>query len=403
MKKLLLFGAGKIGRSFIGQLFSHGGYEVIFVDINRKIIDQLNLRRSYQVIIKSDSGDEVLQVDHVRGLHFEEVVKIEDEIATTHLIATAVGPANLVKVIRLIAGGLKKRFSFQKALPVDIILAENLRNAAEYFKTGLRDYLPEALVHQKIGLVETSIGKMVPIMTREEIELDILRIYAEPYNTLILDKKGFKNPLPEVKGLAPKENMKAWVDRKSFIHNLGHASAAYFGYLKHPQYPYLYQILDDPEVYNFARSTMMESAAILAALYPAEFTLDQLRDHIDDLLSRFRNKALRDTVHRVGRDLYRKLGPEDRLVGAIRLGQECGQSFDQILHALICGFYFRSPDEEGQLFEPDQRFARYFDREDISNTLEKVCNFNRSEDAEIFRRALTANQEILSKFPSMKP
>jgi mannitol-1-phosphate 5-dehydrogenase len=105
----------------------------------------------------------------------------------------------------------------------------------------------------------------------------------------------------------------------------------------------------------------------------------------------------------VGRDLYRKLGPEDRLVGAIRLGQKSGKSFDRILHSLVCGFYFRSPDEEGHLFESDQRFARYFDREDISNTLEKVCNFNRSEDAEIFRKALSANQEILSKFPRMKP
>ena len=36
--KLVLFGAGKIGRSFIGQVFSRSGYEVVFIDINQEII-----------------------------------------------------------------------------------------------------------------------------------------------------------------------------------------------------------------------------------------------------------------------------------------------------------------------------------------------------------------------------
>lgn len=400
MKKLLLFGAGKIGRSFIGQLFSRSGYEVIFVDISREIIDQLNIRKSYKVIIKSDSGDEVLQVDNVWGLHFDQTEEIIHQIMTTDLMATAVGPANLPQVIRILATGFKKRFSIAGAHSVDIILAENLRNAAEYVYYQLKNNLPEHIIRDRIGLVETSIGKMVPMMTHEEIQQDILQIFAEPYNTLILDQQGFKNPLPKVDGLAPKIKMKAWVDRKSFIHNLGHASAAYFGYLKFPGYPYLYQILEDNEVYQFAQSAMMESAAILTSLYPSEFTLTQLKDHVHELLLRFQNKSLRDTVHRVGKDLYRKLGPEDRLVGAIRLAQKTGNPYDQIIYSLICGFYFRSPDEGGKLFDPDLKFAEFFQYYDIDNTLEKVCNFNRSEDAEIFKKATIANQQIISKFLS---
>ena len=53
-KKLVLFGAGKIGQSFIGQLFSRGGYEVVFVDVCKPIIDELNRRRTYNVVIKND-------------------------------------------------------------------------------------------------------------------------------------------------------------------------------------------------------------------------------------------------------------------------------------------------------------------------------------------------------------
>ena len=55
MKKILLFGAGKIGRSFVAQLFSRGGYEVVFVDINQKIIDLLNSVKEYDVVVKGEN------------------------------------------------------------------------------------------------------------------------------------------------------------------------------------------------------------------------------------------------------------------------------------------------------------------------------------------------------------
>lgn len=61
MNKLVLFGAGKIGRSFIGQLFSASDYEVVFIDINPVVIDQLNQRRSYQVVIKNNESDRIMK------------------------------------------------------------------------------------------------------------------------------------------------------------------------------------------------------------------------------------------------------------------------------------------------------------------------------------------------------
>jgi mannitol-1-phosphate 5-dehydrogenase len=68
-KKILIFGAGKIGRSFIGALFSRGGYEVIFTDKDERIIDAMNARHSYSITQKSEAGDEPITIERIRGIY----------------------------------------------------------------------------------------------------------------------------------------------------------------------------------------------------------------------------------------------------------------------------------------------------------------------------------------------
>jgi mannitol-1-phosphate 5-dehydrogenase len=232
-----------------------------------------------------------------------------------------------------------------------------MRNADLFMAEELKKNLPKEYPFDLlVGLVETSIGKMVPIMTRKDMSEDPLQVFAEPYNTLIVAKKGFKNPVPDVLDLAPKENIKAWVDRKLFIHNLGHATAAYHGYRKFPDAVYMFEVLADPEIYDVTRQTMLQSAEILMELYPGEFTPQQLTGHIDNLLERFCNRALGDTIFRVGCDLYRKLGPEDRLVAPIRAAIRLHKPYDLILNALIAAISFRSKDENGNYFPDDINF-----------------------------------------------
>jgi mannitol-1-phosphate 5-dehydrogenase len=238
-----------------------------------------------------------------------------------------------------------------------------MRNADEYIAAVLKKLLPvDYPLNTLVGLVETSIGKMVPIMTQKDLEEDPLQVFAEPYNTLIVAKKGFKNPVPMVVDLAPKDNIKAWVDRKLFIHNLGHATAAYLGYGKNPAWVYLAEALQDPEIQHITRQTMLQSADILMGLYPGEFTRPQLEEHIDDLLARFQNKALGDTIFRVGCDLYRKLSPEDRLVAPIRAAVKLSMPFNLIVNALKVAISFRALDENGNCYPSDAQFFREADK-----------------------------------------
>lgn len=309
--------------------------------------------------------------------------KVIEAVSTAGILAVSVGKNILEKIIPVIAAGLVLRNSNNPGTPLDIILAENMRSAADFVGEQLNKNLPSDFpVETLVGLVETSIGKMVPIIPLAELEKDPLVVFAEPYNTLILDRKGFKSPIPEIKGLAPKSNIKACVDRKAFIHNLGHATAAYYGYSLHPEAVYIYEVLEVSEVFRFTRDVMLQSAAILKIAYPDDLSASDLEDQIDDLIKRFRNKALKDTIFRVGQDLTRKLGADDRFMGSIHLAMQFQMPYDQILKAMSHGLYFSAKDETGNSFPSDITFLASLEK-DVKSTLTEVLGYDRVLDLHV--------------------
>jgi len=355
-RKIVIFGAGKIGRSFIGQLFGRSGYKLVFIDVDPVITEMLNSRGSYRIVIKGEKDEEII-ISNLTAIQASDKQMVSEAVSSAGILAVSVGKNALEKVIPVIADGLELRQNRNPGCPLDIIIAENMRDAADFMGDQLKKHLPpDYPVEKFVGLIETSIGKMVPIMTQDELEKDPLVIYAEPYNTLILDGKGFKSPIPDIEGLAPKNNIKAWVDRKAFIHNLGHATAAYYGHYLHPQMTYMYEVLEDKLVLDFTREVMMQSAEVLNKVYSEDLPMKDLADHVEDLLNRFRNRALQDTIFRVGHDLVRKLGSDDRFMGAISLARQCNMPYDLIVRAMSYGFRFKARNEEGLLFPDDENF-----------------------------------------------
>ena len=398
MPTLLQFGAGNIGRSFVAQLFSAAGYDVIFVDVVNDLVAELNARQRYRVMIK-DVKTEEIWVERVRAVHGRNLDAVADALAEADVAATAVGPNALPFLYPGIARGLQLRRKRYGLRPLDFILAENLRNAASIVREGLRQKLPPNFPLEKMaGLVETSIGKMVPIMTEEQKAEDLLWVFAEAYNTLILDEVAFLNPIPKVSGLSPKGNMAAYVDRKLFIHNLGHAAVAYLGYLHDPTMTCIWQAVAVPPVREAAEAAMWESAQALIAAYPGEFTEENQRAHIDDLLRRFGNQALGDTIYRVGRDLLRKLSREDRIIGAMLFDQAHGIPFTATARVAAAACEFRGTDERGRMSSPDIKFQTDIYPRGPNAVFHEVCGLkpNVPAEAEITEAIRAAHRELMS-------
>jgi len=378
---LLQFGAGNIGRGFIGQIFSHAGYEVVFVEINEELIKLINERRCYKVEVR-DEERKIILVEGVRAIHINDVDSVVRELCECDVASTAVGVSALPSLYPVIALGLLKRWE-SGGKPLDIIICENLRNASSHFKEGLLKYLPSDFpIDDFVGLVETSIGRMIPIMPEEVRREDPLLIYAEAYDTLIVDGLAFKNELPKVPQIDPKKNIKAYVDRKLFIHNLGHSAVAYMAYVTDASIKHIWKAMENDEIRSVAKEAMWESALSLIREYPQEFDEENQRQHIDDLLRRFSNKYLGDTVYRVGRDIQRKIGRDERIVGAILLDLRHNVEPMATAKVLASALLFRATDDEGKMYPKDEEFVRKWYPKGVEEILTELCGLDENDIAQ---------------------
>jgi mannitol-1-phosphate 5-dehydrogenase len=373
MKQAIIFGAGNIGRGFIGQLFSESGYEVAFVDVDRPLLDALNARGQYTIRLVTNERTEEVMVGPVRALHSGDLDAVAEAVSRAEIGATAVGAGILKHIAPAVAVGIECRARKGVAAPFNLIICENLHGAAAIFRGMVQAALPEeyhAFMAEHIGFVDTVIARMVPPLTPELRAQDPSLIIVEPYKELPVDRDGFAGEPPRVVGMIPFAPFSFFTDRKLYVHNAGHAVLGYLGYLA--GYEYGYQALADDEIYFQARGAMEESALALTRKYrPAS---GALLANIEDLLHRFGNRALGDTVLRLGRDPIRKLARSDRLVGAALNASAQGVTPVHLVNGIATGLRFDHPDDPVAA-ELQARLAE----QGIERVLADICGLSSDE------------------------
>lgn len=342
-KQAVHFGAGNIGRGFLGQLYYESGYQTTFVDVVHEVVAALQQRQSYPLRIVEELTQSIT-IEHVTAVHGKDIEAVAQVLAAANLASTAVGVNALPYIVPAIARGIEVRFCDPDAAPLDIIVCENLINAGPFLREKVREQLPEALYpvfDEKVGFVEASIGRMVPVMTDAQKAEDLLLVCVEPYCELPVDANGFKGPIPAIKHMKPMANFGAYVERKLFVHNLSHAVTAYLGYLR--GHEYIWQAIRDDAVREKVESATDESCHALSAKHG--LPLADLEDHRADLIRRYHNRALGDQVSRVARDPIRKLGPNDRLIGSAEMCLSRGVTPDHIAFAVAAAIRYDLADD----------------------------------------------------------
>ncbi|MCQ9163791.1 mannitol-1-phosphate 5-dehydrogenase [Arthrobacter sp. STN4] len=305
--KTVHFGAGNIGRGFVGLLLHNAGYEVVFADVAEALINELAAAESYQV---HEVGEDpaVHTVDNFRALNSAAAPEaVVAEIATADMVTTAVGPTILKFVAPLIAQGIAAR---DAALPpLQVMACENAINATDILEAAVRgnSAVDAATVDARAVFANTAVDRIVP----NQAPGQGLDVTVETFFEWVIDKTPFDGGAPAIPGATFVDDLAPYIERKLFTVNTGHAATAYFGYAA--GIGKISDAMADPGVQAKVRAVLAETKALLVAKH--DFAEAEQEAYVQKILLRFSNEHLPDTVVRVGRAPLRKLSRHERFIG----------------------------------------------------------------------------------------
>jgi len=227
-------------------------------------------------------------------------------------------------------------------------------------------------VEARLGFVEAVVSRMVPVIPEELARKDPLLVLAEAYKELPVDRPGFRGEIPKITGVIPIDNFHAYEERKLFTHNAGHAISAYLGYKK--GYTYIYEAVRDKEIRGVVLGAVMDESG-KALIKKHGFKPEDYRAHVNDLLERFANVSLGDTVARVGKDPVRKLRPTDRLVGGAKLALEYGIKPVNFLKGIKAALSYDNPDDRDA-----QSLQALLKTKGVDAVLREICGLVPSDE-----------------------
>lgn len=307
--KAVHFGAGNIGRGFIGEILAKNGYEITFVDINDTIIEALKQRQSYTIEL-ADESKEQMTIQKVTGLNNatqpEDVVSA---IAQADLVTTAIGPNILPRIAPLIAQGIQQRQKQNNQQPLDVIACENMIGGSTFLGEEVKKHTTDlAFLQQKIGFPDAAVDRIVP----EQHHADPLFVQVEPFSEWVVQAAGCKSAI-RLNGVNYVENLEPYIERKLFSVNTGHATVAYTGALQ--GYDTIDEAMQDYLVVAQLRSVLQETGRLLVEKWGFDETEHQA--YIQKIIQRFQNKYISDAIRRVARTPLRKLGAQERFIRPI--------------------------------------------------------------------------------------
>lgn len=334
--KAVHFGAGNIGRGFVGAVLHNAGYALVFADVSAPLIDALAASTSYRVREVGASGKTSV-VDNYRAInsatHEAEVIA---EIATADVVTTAVGPNVLRFVAPLIAAALAQRDLARE--PLAVMACENAINATDLLRAACVDVVDDPTHLDRAVFANTAVDRIVPVQS-ENSGLDVT---VEAFFEWAIEKPQFGADVPVIPEAHFVDDLAPYIERKLFTVNTGHAATAYHGFLAGAGS--IAEAIGMPAVRAEVRAVLGETKELLVAKH--DFAPEVQQEYIETNLRRFANEELTDTVERVGRQPLRKLSRNERLVGPAAELAERGLVADGLVRAMGAAFRFDVPDDE---------------------------------------------------------
>ena len=341
------FGFGAIqGGLFLPEAFRSGNFDRLVVsEIDQETVDRL--RASGGVYSCNVAGESSLSQVEIAGVEAynpligDDRRRLVDAISEASELCTALPSFKLydsspASVASLLSEGLRRKFSSENLPAAVVYAAENDSRAASRLHEACLKYRPQGF-DSRVVFSETVIAKMCSVVTDpERIRVEGLLPVAdrfskaflvEAYDRILVEERmpeGFERRLDR---FVAKNDLYPFAQAKFLGHNAVHATLGYLA--KDRGINFMHEVGKDSVLMEKAKAAFLGEAGTglikeYAEMNDELFTEAGFKAHAEDALGRMVNPFLRDPVDRVTRDPARKLGWDDRMLGAMKLSMQAG-------------------------------------------------------------------------------
>lgn len=361
------FGAGNIGRGFIGQLLHEANYEICFVDVNQEIIDEINHLKKYQIEFVGDNPKRI-EIDNICAVNSNDESTVIEKIVKAAIITTALG-ANILKYIApIIAKGINSRLQINNK-SLNIIACENMIGASSKLKNLVYEHIPSDInkrVQQTIGFPNAAVDRIVPIQHNTEK----LLVQTESFYEWDVENSAIIGERPKIEGITYVDNLQAYIERKLFAVNATHAAMAYLGNIYGETT--IYGASRNKNVMKIVREVTKETGRLLIHKY--NFDKIKHSEYIDLIITRFSNPYISDEINRVARSPIRKLGYNERLIAPARQLVELNLPVNGLVKVIAAALHFTN-EKDIEAVE----MQNFIKANGIKNTILKYCGLKQDD------------------------
>ena len=329
--KAVHFGAGNIGRGFIGALLQDAGYHVVFADVNQELLDQLATKGHYELIEVGDGGRRVTYSNFSCVNSVTEADLLIKHISEADIVTASVGAAILPRIAATLAQGIDARTSSK---PLLVMACENAVNASDFLADEVAKYSPRL---DKAVFANTAVDRIVPIQSGAISP----NVEVEAFSELVIETSNLQHIPLSLEGVNFVPDLAPYIERKLYTVNTAHCATAYLGQIS--GFETIASALSDKKLRDQVLAVLKETS--LALVLKHGLDPREQASYVAKTMGRLQNPMIDDSVERVGRDPIRKLSRTERLIGPAAYLSEQGRIPSAILEAVSAALDFHSSED----------------------------------------------------------
>lgn len=348
MSPNVIIGAGRTGRGLVARLLAGSGRPLVLIDTDARLVQALREQRRYTVSFFQQAappctvgGYEAYTPDDPAALQ---------AAAQSAFVFTAVAKQNLGQVGEFLCAAQSIRATLPSPQPLRVLTCEN----------GIS---PSAPLREALG-AGAQVGEAVIFYTTVLNGDTPLGVSSEVTGMIPYDGSAFTAVPGD--GFTPVDRFDDLLARKIYTYNALNACIAYRGAYR--GHAFLGQAAADEQIVPQVERLRAAIDAAICRRYstPPEEQQEFSRRALD----KFGNQQIVDPIERNVRDVLRKLGPQERILGTARLVEECGLDGTELYR--LCAYALWYAMASGEIPLAGDRS----DEQTVAHILRDVCGID---------------------------